>query len=112
MNGLVTDPASPATSTIGRRIRVRRLELGLSQEALALRADLHWTFIGQVERGTRNLSVHNLIRIAVGLQIDPGELLQGLGAASIPAVRRQDPAQAVRRANPEPRPEGPLLSLG
>jgi len=52
--------------------------LGLSQESLADICELHWTYIGQVERGQRNISLHNIIRIAAALKIDPGELVSGL----------------------------------
>lgn len=71
---------SEATRVLGERIRERRRELGLSQEALAQECGVHWTFLGQVERGQRNLSLHNLLRIAEGLRIDPGELVRGLRA--------------------------------
>jgi transcriptional regulator with XRE-family HTH domain len=52
--------------------------LGLSQEALADQSGLHWTFVGQVERGRRNISLHNLLKVAEGLGVDPGELVAGL----------------------------------
>ena len=55
------EPASDALSTFGDRVRARRHELEMSQEALADRAGLHWTFVGQVERGRRNLPLHNLL---------------------------------------------------
>lgn len=54
--------------------------MGLSQEDLADVADLHWTYIGQVERGQRNISLHNIIRIAEALQVDPGSLVLGLSS--------------------------------
>ncbi|HSZ05435.1 MAG TPA: helix-turn-helix transcriptional regulator [Solirubrobacteraceae bacterium] len=73
-------PISPATQAFGERVRTHREALGLSQEALAARSGIHWTFLGQVERGRRNLSLHNLLKIAAGLGIDPGELVQGLTA--------------------------------
>lgn len=72
------EPASDALLTFGDRVRARRRELDLSQEALADRAGLHWTFVGQVERGRRNLSLHNLLKLAGALDIDPGKLVEGL----------------------------------
>ncbi|WP_245787656.1 helix-turn-helix domain-containing protein [Amycolatopsis saalfeldensis] len=63
---------------MGARIRARRADLGISQERLALRSGLHWTFVGQVERGQRNPSTTNLLRIAYGLGVDAAELVTGL----------------------------------
>jgi transcriptional regulator with XRE-family HTH domain len=71
-------PASKALKTFGERVRSLRHGLGLSQEALADRAGLHWTFIGQVERGQRNLSLHNILKIAAALSVDPAELVRNL----------------------------------
>ena len=71
-------PLSAITGEFGRRVRLRREELELSQEKLAERCELHWTYIGQVECGQRNLSLHNIVRIAKGLVSDPGELVRGL----------------------------------
>lgn len=72
------DPLSPALATLGKRVREHRAALGLSQEGLAAVSGLHWTFIGQVERGRRNLSLHNLLKLAAALGVDPGELVTGL----------------------------------
>jgi transcriptional regulator with XRE-family HTH domain len=69
---------SPATAEFGARVRARRQELGKSQEQLADDCGLHWTFVGQVERGRRNLSLHNILKLAAGLEIDPGELVRRL----------------------------------
>ena len=74
------EPISPATRVLGERIRERREALGLSQESLAELSAVHWTFLGQVERGRRNLSLHNLLKIASGLEVDPAELVRGLEA--------------------------------
>ncbi len=71
-------PISPATATLGARVRARREAQGLSQEELAHRSHLHWTFVGKVERGQRNLNLHNLLKLAAGLGVDPAELIQGL----------------------------------
>jgi transcriptional regulator with XRE-family HTH domain len=72
------DPVSDALAEFGARVRARRHELGLSQEALADESGLHWTFVGQVERGRRNLSLHNLLKLAEALDIDPGQLVKDL----------------------------------
>jgi transcriptional regulator with XRE-family HTH domain len=75
-------PLSAATTEFGRRVRARRDELGLTQEALADRAHLHWTFVGQVERGRRNLTLHNILKLASALDIDAGLLVSELPAPS------------------------------
>lgn len=62
----------------GARIRNRRNELGWSQETLAEYSNLHRTYIGAVERGEKNISLINILKIAHALQLDPGELLQSL----------------------------------
>jgi transcriptional regulator with XRE-family HTH domain len=67
-----------ATEAFGERVRERRLELGLSQEALAERASLHRTYIGGIERGERNVALLNIVKLAHALQLDPGDLLRGL----------------------------------
>jgi transcriptional regulator with XRE-family HTH domain len=77
---IMPTPRSDALSTLGGRVRARRLELGFSQEALGDVSGLHWTFIGQVERGRRNISLHNLLRLAEALEVDPGQLVEGLVA--------------------------------
>ena len=71
-------PLSDVTREFGRRVQQRRKELGLTQEAAAERMGLHWTYLGQVERGRRNVSLHNIVRIAEGLEMDAGELVRDL----------------------------------
>jgi transcriptional regulator with XRE-family HTH domain len=75
---MANQPNSPAMQVFGERVRARRHALGQSQEQLADACGLHWTYVGQVERGTRNISLNNIVRLAVGLQIDPGDLVRGL----------------------------------
>lgn len=71
-------PRSSAAQTLGERVRARRTDLGLSLEAAAPLVGLHWSALGQVERGQRNISLHNLLKVADGLGIDPGDLVRGL----------------------------------
>jgi transcriptional regulator with XRE-family HTH domain len=74
----MADPVSQATRILGERVRQRRHALGLSQEAMAHQIGVHWTFLGQVERGQRNISLHNLLKLARGLGVDAAELVKGL----------------------------------
>lgn len=69
---------TPLQTALGDRVRARRLELGLSQEALAARAGLHRTYAGSLERGERNVGLANLAALADALDVDLGDLLHGL----------------------------------
>jgi transcriptional regulator with XRE-family HTH domain len=60
---------------VGRRIRELRQKKGWSQEKLAEEADLHRTYIGQVERGEKSIGVENLYRLARALSVRAGSLL-------------------------------------
>jgi transcriptional regulator with XRE-family HTH domain len=70
--------ASDPRIQLGKIVRQKRRALGLSQEALAERADLHWTYIGGIERGERNVSLLNIVRIARALEIPPARLLASI----------------------------------
>lgn len=80
---MAKEPVSDAARVFGERVRARRLELGKSQEQLAEASELHWSYLGQVERGRRNLSLHNILKIADVLGVDPGELVRGLVAPKV-----------------------------
>jgi len=62
----------------GSRVRRRRQKLGWTLEELAEEAGMHWTYIGSVERGERNLSLVNIVRLARALGVGPEELVRGL----------------------------------
>ena len=51
----------------------------LSQEALAVDADLDRSYVGGIERGEHNLTVMNIVKIAAALQVKPSELLGSAG---------------------------------
>ncbi|HUR52159.1 MAG TPA: helix-turn-helix transcriptional regulator [Mycobacteriales bacterium] len=74
----MASPMSEPLRVLGERVRAQRHALGLSQEGLGDVSGLHWTFIGQVERGRRNISLHNLLRLAAALKVDPAALVKGL----------------------------------
>lgn len=59
----------------GRSVRNRRQALRLSQEELAEKAGLHWTYVGGIERGERNLGLLNIVKIARALGTTPARLL-------------------------------------
>jgi transcriptional regulator with XRE-family HTH domain len=61
---------------IAENVRTFRRKCGLTQEGLAERADMHWTFISGVERGKYNISLDSLVRIAKALGRKPHELLK------------------------------------
>ncbi len=68
----------PELVAFGRRVLDLREEAGMTQEGLAHAAGLHWTYIGQIERGERNLSYKNVLKLARGLDIDAAGLLRGI----------------------------------
>lgn len=63
---------------LGATVRDLRVSLGYSQERLAERANLHRTYVGSVERGERNVSLENIVRIARALRVKPSQLLERL----------------------------------
>lgn len=69
---------SDAAIEMGCRLAARRGELGLSQMTVAEVADVHFSYVSDVERGVRNMSTQNLLRLAAALEIDPAEIVQGL----------------------------------
>ena len=69
---------APHAVELGARVRAARTARGWSQEVLAERAGLHWTYVGSVERGERNLSLLNILRLAAALDVDAGDLVTGL----------------------------------
>lgn len=60
---------SDIAKTVGKRLRSYRTGQGLSQEKLAERAGLHPTYIGQVERGEKNLTIESLEKITSALDV-------------------------------------------
>ena len=63
---------------LGENIRSQRKRVGLSQEKLAEKADLHPVYVGRVERGEENVSLDSLMRLAKALKVALHELVGGL----------------------------------
>lgn len=63
---------------LGKRIRKLRQEQGFSQESFADHCGLHRTYMGGIERGEHNLTIHTALTIARGLGITVSKLLSGI----------------------------------
>jgi transcriptional regulator with XRE-family HTH domain len=60
---------------VGQNVKIYRGRLGISQEELAFRADLHRTYVSGVERGIRNPTVVIIARLAKALEVEAPALL-------------------------------------
>lgn len=67
-------------TAFGLRLRELRIERGLSQEELGLLAELDRTYISGIERGTRNVGLINVFRIAKALNVPPAALFSNTEA--------------------------------
>lgn len=65
----------PALVALGAAIRAVREERGLSQEGLALLAEIDRSYLGRVERGDNNVAVLTLVRIGAALGVSASELM-------------------------------------
>lgn len=65
----------PDLVAFGKRLRARREAAGLTQEDVAHAAGLHWTYVGQIERGERNLTYKNVLRLAHGFDVPPSQIV-------------------------------------
>ena len=69
-------PPSDPRRLFGNRLRELRFQRKFSQEKLAELADLHRNYVGGVERGERNVSLLNIVKLARGLKVRPSELIE------------------------------------
>ena len=63
---------------LGERIRLLRKERGYSQEEFAHECEIHRTYMGDVERGERNIALDNMTKISKTLGIQLSELFAGI----------------------------------
>jgi transcriptional regulator with XRE-family HTH domain len=68
------------TVAFGQRLRALRARCGISQDTLADRTGIHATAIGRLERGTREPRLKTILRLAEGLRMQPGRLVDDLGS--------------------------------
>ena len=61
---------------LGEAVRHFRAEAGMSQEALALEAEIDRSYLGGIERGEHNVALMNLVKLAEALGISVARLIQ------------------------------------
>src|SRR5258707_8063409 len=88
----------------GSAVKRKRAELHISQEELADRAGLHRTYISDVERGARNVSLESIEKLAAALELP----VSGLFAR---ASSEQEPESLVEILLVEDTPEDVELTL-
>lgn len=66
-------------SAFGQKVQEIRRDKKLSQENLAYLTDLDRTYISSMERGKRNVSLLNIIKVANALSVSPEIFVKGLG---------------------------------
>ena len=72
---MANERKSKILTEFARKVRLRRYELGLTQEQLAERADFHVNYIGGIERAERNASIESIVRLAQALEMSPKDLM-------------------------------------
>lgn len=69
---------NPIAARFGANLARQRKRAGLSQETLAVLASLHHTEVSALERGLRLARVDTVAKLAGSLEVDPGELFEGI----------------------------------
>jgi transcriptional regulator with XRE-family HTH domain len=101
---------SPAHAALGRGIRRMRDQLGSSQEELAHRCGLHRTYVGGIERGERNPTFGNLLKIAEALEVTMSGLMAAMERErdrdGLPSAPADDPVgqEAISQIPSQPAP--------
>ena len=87
-------------AAFGAAMRRCRIEKSISMHELAERSGIHVNYIGSVERGERNVSLNNIWRIALGLDVKTAKLLEDLPRLSAKGKIKKDKATRVETARP------------
>lgn len=66
------------TVIIGQRLRTRRMQLGYSQNLTSEKADLHPTYVGQIERGEKNATIESIEKLCRALELPMEELFANI----------------------------------
>lgn len=96
---------------LGRRIRLLRRDRKFTQEQLAREANLDYKYLGEVERGRKNISVESLARVAAALHVKIVELFlfDAPAAGNEERITEAKVVDAVRHSEPHMRE--PLLRI-
>lgn len=79
MPNLSSNRQDPVLTALGAALRSIRLEKAISQERLALLAEVDRSYVGRVERGDNNVAILTLSRLAGALGISLAELMRRAG---------------------------------
>lgn len=77
----------------GRAIKAFRVKAGLSQEKLAEHAHLHRTYIGMIERGEKNITIANILKLSAALGVPASQFFLELENGHTNPVRHQSPTE-------------------
>jgi transcriptional regulator with XRE-family HTH domain len=69
----------PYVVAVGKALRERRLERGLSQEDLALESGVHRNYVGGIERGERSPTIATIVKLCACLDAKPADLFNRAG---------------------------------
>jgi transcriptional regulator with XRE-family HTH domain len=83
----------------GKNLNRCRKRAGLSQEEVGIRASLHRTEIGLLERGERVPRIDTVIKLAGALSVHPSELIEGIGWSPGSSSRGSFSVDAEARSN-------------
>lgn len=112
-------PEAELQERLGLVVRTHRRQLGLTQDELAWRSNMHRTYIADIELGARNVTLRSIVNLAKALQLTVGSLVSfasatGVGAANAEAgeiLLVEDSAPMPRwRSAPSPGPGWPIPS--
>jgi transcriptional regulator with XRE-family HTH domain len=86
----------------GANVKTFRHRLGFSQEKLAERADMHRTYLADIERGGRNISLFSIVRLVNALGITLAQFFRKLdnGFEPPPLQRMRRRSTPLRAAEP------------
>jgi transcriptional regulator with XRE-family HTH domain len=98
---------SDVVKRVGERIRQLRKDKGLSQEQLAELSGLHTNYVGQAERGEKNLTIATLQKVVGGLGVSLEELFRYLDP-----MERKDALSQVVEMLSERSSEDQMMALG